>query len=157
MAVSSRFVIVGGGWRAEFFLRAARAMPEVVTCVGVTSRQATRRDELTRRYGVEALVRWPRHSSAPSDFVVLASSRESMPGLLEEIASHLVPVLLETPPGWTSPVCVGRGGRAKRAVSKLPSNTATSHTTQRAWPSSTMGLSVSGIKPGFRSPTATTR
>ncbi|HXW82690.1 MAG TPA: Gfo/Idh/MocA family oxidoreductase [Acidimicrobiales bacterium] len=99
MAVSSRFVIVGGGWRAEFFLRAARAMPEVVTCVGVTSRQATRRNELSRSYGVEVPASVAEVLERPVEFVVLASSRESMPDLLEEITSHGVPVLVETPPG----------------------------------------------------------
>jgi hypothetical protein len=97
--VSSRFVIVGGGWRAEFFLRAASAMPEVVTCVGVTSRQATRRTELARSYGVEGLASVAEGLDRPSDFVVLASSRESTPDLLEEIVNHGAPVLVETPPG----------------------------------------------------------
>jgi predicted dehydrogenase len=98
-AGNCNFLIVGGGWRAEFFLRAARAMPEVVTCVGVTSRQPARRDELGRRYGVETITSVAEALEYPSDFIVLASSRESMPVLLEELASRRVPVLLETPPG----------------------------------------------------------
>lgn len=33
-----RFGLVGGGWRAEFFTRIAREMPETFTFVGVVQR-----------------------------------------------------------------------------------------------------------------------
>ena len=44
-----RFGVVGSGWRAEFFVRMARLMPERFQCVGVVTRSAERGAEVERR------------------------------------------------------------------------------------------------------------
>jgi len=120
MGAPSEFVIVGGGWRAEFFLRAARGMPGLVTCAGVTSRRAERREELHRQFGVGTFATVDDALKCGSDFVVLATSRESAPDLLEDICAQGVPVLLETPPGLDIPALrrswrVSRGSRVQVA------------------------------------------
>ena len=44
--------MVGSGWRAEFFVRMARLMPERFQCVGVVTRSAERGAEVEAAWGV---------------------------------------------------------------------------------------------------------
>lgn len=100
MDVSSRFAIIGGGWRAEFFLRAAAGLRGEVACEGVTSRRPERREELEQRFGATTFGSVEEALDRPLGFVVLAVTREQAVPLLEEICTRsAVAVLLETPPG----------------------------------------------------------
>ena len=47
-----RFGIVGSGWRAQFFARAARALPERFAVTGVVTRSAERGAQVEREWGV---------------------------------------------------------------------------------------------------------
>ena len=49
---STRFAIVGGGWRAEFYLRVAAAIPERFGVSGVLARDATKRAALGSAFSV---------------------------------------------------------------------------------------------------------
>jgi predicted dehydrogenase len=94
------FAIVGGGWRAAYFLRIARALPERFQVSGVVVRDPVRAQRIEAAWGltvhpsVQALLRAGR-----PDFLVVAVSRTSAPVLLAEAAAASMPVLTETPPG----------------------------------------------------------
>jgi predicted dehydrogenase len=47
------FAIVGSGWRAEFYLRVARACPEHFEVIGVSARNAQKRERLEKEWGVK--------------------------------------------------------------------------------------------------------
>ena len=64
------FALVGGGWRAEFYLRVAQAMPETFVVDGMVVRDLHKGLELERTWGIktyrsieELLQRSSPHSS----------------------------------------------------------------------------------------------
>ncbi len=94
-----RFAIVGGGWRAEFYLRIARALPERFAVVGMVVRDGHAGARLEQQFGVpthrtlDALLATCRPS-----FVVTSVSWAANPGLVRELVERGLPVLSETPP-----------------------------------------------------------
>lgn len=96
---SASFLIVGSGWRAEFYLRAAKALAPGLTCAGLVSRREDRRFELEALYGVTT---WGDLSSALRTgprFVVVSVARDVVGQVLERLCQAAVPVLVETPVG----------------------------------------------------------
>lgn len=97
--MSVRIGIVGGGWRAEFYVRIARQLPDEFELVGITTRTAESRNALSRRWAITAyasvaeLVR----RAAPSLIVVAApdAMNATLIAELVELGAH---VLAETPP-----------------------------------------------------------
>lgn len=95
-----RFGVVGSGWRAEFFLRVARLMPDRFRCVGVVTRSAERGAEVEQQWQVptvrtiEDLVR----SADRPELVVVSVPWPVTPEATRELVALDVPVLAETPP-----------------------------------------------------------
>lgn len=100
--MSARFAIVGGGFRANYFLRIARALPHLFTCSGLVARNPDQARHFREAWGVtvhadlESLV-----AAGKPDFVILSVAKEASPGLLAEIAKARLPALAETPPAPT--------------------------------------------------------
>ena len=94
------FAIVGSGWRSEFFLRIARALPERFEICGVVSRSEETGRNVEAAWGVptyrtiEALL-----ARTSPRFVVVSVPRDVAPAAIETIVRHGLPVLTETPPG----------------------------------------------------------
>ncbi|MGC8634431.1 MAG: Gfo/Idh/MocA family protein [Candidatus Limnocylindrales bacterium] len=91
------FAIVGTGWRSEFYLRVARALPERFRVTGVLTRKPDRTDlegawSVPARATIEALL-----ADHPS-FAVLSVPWAVTPVLIRELAERGLPVLAETPP-----------------------------------------------------------
>ncbi len=103
-----RFGVVGSGWRAEFFVRVARLMPDRFRCTGVVTRTAERGAQVEAEWGVptvrtiEELVTGavPGAGRAPDrpELVVTATPWPVTPDAVREIVEMSVPVLAETPP-----------------------------------------------------------
>lgn len=93
------FGIVGGGWRAEFFIRIARALPERFYVSGVVIRNEEKGRAFEEQWGVptfrstEDLLK----QTTPS-FVVLSVPVSQTPELIKQLVRQGVPVLSETPP-----------------------------------------------------------
>ncbi|MCC2319612.1 Gfo/Idh/MocA family protein [Cellulomonas xiejunii] len=104
----TRFGVVGSGWRAEFFVRVARLMPDRFRCVGVVTRTAERGAWVEAHWGVptvrtvEELVTGalPGAGAAPDrpEVVVVATPWPVTPDVVREVVDAAVPVLAETPP-----------------------------------------------------------
>lgn len=93
------FAIVGGGWRSEFFIRLGQLLPEKFELVGVVVRNSERAAELQADFGVSIFESTSSLLQCTKpDFVVVAVSWASNPGLVKEFASLGIPVLCETPP-----------------------------------------------------------
>ena len=95
----TKFAMVGAGWRAEFYLRIARALPERFRVEGVVVRNPTKAQALQDRWGVAAYpdVESLLEGTAPG-FVVTCVSWEANPPLVRELVARHVPILSETPP-----------------------------------------------------------
>jgi predicted dehydrogenase len=94
-----RFGIIGGGWRAEFFLRIAAAAPERFQVTGMTVRDGEKGQAIEARWHVptfrtaEKLLALPRLA-----FVVVSVPRSVCPDYLRMLARAGMPALSETPP-----------------------------------------------------------
>ncbi len=99
MAKPAVFGVVGGGWRAEFFLRLAKMAPEHFTVSGVVTRSADKGAALTAAWGVPTF----RSSSelvraTTPEFVIPAVSWDAAPQTVKDLVALEIPVLVETPP-----------------------------------------------------------
>ena len=98
--MSLSFGLIGGGWRAEFFLRIARDLPERFPLVGVVVRDPVKREQLASRWSVPAFLSMEdllaeRHPN----FVVTSVSAAANLQMLELSSERGLPVLAETPVG----------------------------------------------------------
>ncbi len=98
----ARFGIVGAGWRVNWFLRAARALPDKLQVVGLAARRPQRAFDLAAAYGVN-IYRSPAEMIAAEapDFVVTSVSWQANPHIIRQLVEQDMPVLSETPPAAT--------------------------------------------------------
>ena len=97
-----RFGIVGAGWRVNWFLRAARALPDKLQVTGLAARRPQRAFDLAAEYGVN-IYRSPSEMIAAEspDFVVVSVSWPANPPIIRHLVELGIPVLSETPPATT--------------------------------------------------------
>lgn len=94
-----RFAMVGGGWRAEFSLRIAKALPERFKVEGLVVRDAAKGQALEATWGVPTFRSLDSLLDAVDPpFVVTAVPADATPGFLRQLAERGVPALSETPP-----------------------------------------------------------
>ncbi len=95
-----RFAIIGAGWRAEFFLRIAQALPERFAVTGALLRNPEKARDFTAKWGVPAVTQLDALLATGPAFVVVSVPRRPAvaPEFLTALAEHDVPVLCETPP-----------------------------------------------------------
>lgn len=93
------FGIIGGGWRAEFFLRIARSLPERFRVGAMMVRDEAKGRLLEEVWGVKTY-RSVDGLLAVSDlqFVVVSVPRAVCPEMLRHLARRGMPALAETPP-----------------------------------------------------------
>ena len=96
--------IIGSGWRAEYFARIARALPERFSVLRVLTRSESSVLRVERDWAVPATTDLTAFLGAgPYDFVVVAVPREEVATLVGLLAAADIPVLLETPPAVDLP------------------------------------------------------
>ena len=94
-----RFGIIGAGWRSEFYLRIARALPDRFQITGAVVRSDQKRPAFEEAWSVKAFATLDDMLAKTSpSFVVTCVSWPSDPPLLRELAQRGLPVLSETPP-----------------------------------------------------------
>ena len=94
-----RLAIVGSGWRAAFFARLARLLPEQFTLVGFAARQASTARAVTAQWGVPA-VQSPEElvRALRPDLVVTSVPRSANEAVVTALVAAGARVLSETPP-----------------------------------------------------------
>lgn len=92
-----RIGIIGGGWRATYYLRIASLLPHLFHITGIVLRDPAKYSDLLARWNVPAY-RSAEELSAVSDFLVLAVSKTSATAYITELAAADIPLLAETPP-----------------------------------------------------------
>ncbi len=96
--MKTRFAVIGYGWRADFFYRIAKALPErFEICAGVL-RTEERAKQVAQEHGVFATSVLQEALEKNPDFVVLCVPRAIVKDYLVELMKANVPVLCETPP-----------------------------------------------------------
>jgi predicted dehydrogenase len=111
----SRFGLVGTGWRADFYLRLAAALPSCFEVAAVATREPAKGEAVERAWSV------PTVRSASDligrfhpDFVVASVNRVATPEIIETCVQHGTPVLAETPPALDLPAMRGLWQRLTR-------------------------------------------
>jgi predicted dehydrogenase len=92
-----RFGLVGGGWRAEFFTRIARELPETFQFAGVVQRDLAKAQAFGARWGAPAFESYAGLKDAGVDFVVVSVKPEAHPSILADLHALGLAVLCETP------------------------------------------------------------
>ncbi|MES2463474.1 MAG: Gfo/Idh/MocA family oxidoreductase [Armatimonadota bacterium] len=92
------FAIIGGGWRAEFFLRVAAALSDQFRVTGMLTRDAAKGAALETTWQVPTFRSLDELLQTAPQFVVVSVPRTVAPDLLVELAERGVPALSETPP-----------------------------------------------------------
>ncbi len=93
------FGIIGGGWRADFFLRIANMLPERFNITGIMVRNPEREAAIESAWAVKSyhtlddFLKKSAHS-----FVVVAVPSDAAVKIVIELVSRNIPVLIETPP-----------------------------------------------------------
>ena len=93
------FGIIGGGWRAEFFLRIAHACPGRFSVTGMVVRDAGKGEAMEARWGLPTFCTADQmlDRTSPS-FVVTCVPRAANADILVALAKRGMPALSETPP-----------------------------------------------------------
>ena len=93
-----RFAVVGHGWRADFYLRLARLLPERFTCTGVLTRRAEVGARLEQEWGVRTTRDLDDLLADRPAVVVTSVPVEANPDVVRALADRGATVLSETPP-----------------------------------------------------------
>ena len=94
------FGLVGGaGFRAQYFLRIAKALPEQFRVSGMVVRDAAKREEMVQKWGVAVHPTLDQLlAEERPDFIVLSVPPAASLAYMEALAEQDIPVLTETPP-----------------------------------------------------------
>ncbi|NLV73629.1 MAG: Gfo/Idh/MocA family oxidoreductase [Chloroflexi bacterium] len=99
MSKAIHFGIIGGGWRAEFYLRIARALPDRFVLDGMVMRNPAKAEAMRARWQVPVYASLDElYRAAQPEFIVTCVAWEPNPELIEELAAKGIAVLSETPP-----------------------------------------------------------
>ncbi len=99
MSKTVSFGIIGGGWRAEFYLRIAKALPERFEVDGMLVRDPAKGAAIEAAWGVKTFRTLDELlKGSKGSFQLLSVPSEAAGPLAVELASRKVPVLMETPP-----------------------------------------------------------
>ncbi len=96
-----RFMIVGSGWRAMFYVRIAERYPELFRLTAVVCR-SREKEEMLRQQGIFAVTTPEEGEKTRPDFVVVAVTKTFICQVTEEWALRGFPVLCETPAGMNT-------------------------------------------------------
>ena len=95
----TNYMIIGYGWRADFYYRIAKFLPERFSvCAGVL-RTEERAKEVAHKEGVFATSDLDQALERKPDFAVLCVPRDVTKDYLVKLMKKGIPVLCETPPG----------------------------------------------------------
>jgi hypothetical protein len=92
------FGLVGGGWRAEFYFRVARALPDRFRIAGCVAKTEATRSRIKAEWNIRVFDEIEALVNQNPEFVVVSVPWATSPPVLLELVSRGVPVLAETPP-----------------------------------------------------------
>ena len=94
-----RFAVIGSGWRSLFYVRIARALPDMFELTALLCRGQEKADRIQKEYGIHTTTSEDEIIASKPDFVVSAVNKSSMSDVVRYWAAKGIPVLSETPAG----------------------------------------------------------
>ncbi len=91
-----KFVLCGTGWRAEFFVRIAKALPDLFAITAIYTRNEERAAEIKANRNIFATTELSKALSAEHDFVVVASGKAGFLELLQQLEARGEKIVTET-------------------------------------------------------------
>ena len=92
-----RFAVAGTGWRALFYVRAAKNLPEWFELTGVLCRTPERAESFEKEYGVKTFTDLDALLDTKPEFVVNCIYKAELADMSIRLMERGVPVLCETP------------------------------------------------------------
>ena len=92
-----RYAVVGTGWRALFFIRAAKNLPELFEVTGVLSRTKERAEAFEKEHGVKTFTDMDEMLETMPEFVVCCTTRSAIADTTLALMERGANVLSETP------------------------------------------------------------
>lgn len=90
--------LIGAGWRAEYFLRIARELPDRFTVARVLVRTEGSASSVAEKWAVPTTTSLADFVTGDYDYVVVSTPWDVVPELIEALVAASIPVLSETPP-----------------------------------------------------------
>lgn len=94
-----RYAVVGSGWRSLFYIRIAKALPEIFELTVLLCRSREKADRFRKEYGIRAVTSDREVLDSDPDFIVSAVSETSIAETAAKWMHSGLPVLSETPAG----------------------------------------------------------
>ena len=94
-----RFAVIGSGWRSLFYVRIAKALPDMFELTALLCRGQEKADRIQKEYGIHTTTSEDEIIASKPDFVVSAVNKSSMSDVVRYWAAKGIPVLSETPAG----------------------------------------------------------
>ena len=94
-----RFGLIGSGWRAEFYIRIAKALPEMFDLAAVMIRSKEKGEAFSAKFSVKVVNTLDELVEKEPEFVVMAIKRGIVTENLITLFERGISVLTETPPG----------------------------------------------------------
>lgn len=94
-----KFIMIGCGWRAQFYLRAVRSLPEELEVSAILMHSSKRAKEVERETGIFSTDNLEEALAKGVDFALLCVPRPVMTPWIIKMMELQIPVLCETPPG----------------------------------------------------------
>ena len=106
-----KFGMIGGGWRADFFLKIAQELPDRFELSAMMVRDGEKGAAIERRWGVKTYRTFEETLAAATDaqFVVVNVPWKPAPEYLAALAERGIPALCETPPAPDLPGLIQLG------------------------------------------------
>ena len=92
-----KFVIAGSGWRSLYYVRIARALPEVFELCAMYCRTEEKAEKMRREHGINAVSSIDECVAMAPDFVVVAVSKADIADVSMQWMDRGFTVLCETP------------------------------------------------------------
>jgi len=92
-----RYAVVGTGWRALFFIRAAKNLPELFEVTGVLTRTKERAEQFEKEHGVKTFTDMDELLGTQPEFVVSCVTRSAIADTTLALMERGANVLSETP------------------------------------------------------------
>ncbi len=94
-----RFVIIGAGWRAQYYVRIAKALPDLFELCAMYCRNEEKVRRISCEFGINAVSSEDECAAMKPDFVVTAVSKAFGPQVAVQWLEKGFTVLCETPAG----------------------------------------------------------
>ena len=97
-----KYAVIGGGFRAQFYLKVAQELPELFQVCGISTASPEKTEVLRSQIGVKAYSSTEellRHEEP--DFLVVCKNRSAAKAeVMDELVGLGLPILMETPAAW---------------------------------------------------------